>query len=148
MIIYCDTSALVKRYFQEAGTESVQKIFERAKIITISQIGFIETISAFYRKQRSEPVSSRKFNSLIRNFKKDWESLHTIVLRDQIFVKAEQLIMKYFLRSYDAIHLTSAVIVQSELKTQLHFIASDIHLLKAAQSEGFRILNPETDPSF
>lgn len=40
MIFYLDSSALVKKYFEEVGTDSIQKVWKDNKHLAISQVGF------------------------------------------------------------------------------------------------------------
>ncbi len=49
MRYFFDTSALVKRYVQETGSDLVDKAFEEANQIIVSAITRIETLSAFRR---------------------------------------------------------------------------------------------------
>ena len=47
MILYLDTSALVKRYVEEEGTELVDKLWESAEAVTTSVVAFAEALAAF-----------------------------------------------------------------------------------------------------
>ena len=54
MILYIDTSALVKLYAKEAGTAEVQRAVAKAEQIATSLIAYVETRSALARKYRLE----------------------------------------------------------------------------------------------
>lgn len=49
MRVFFDTSAFVKRYIYEAGTDSVLEWCDRATEIGLSGIALPEIVSAFYR---------------------------------------------------------------------------------------------------
>ena len=49
-LLFFDTSALVKRYYEEPGTETVDTLIEGDKTIVISSLSVVETVSAFRRK--------------------------------------------------------------------------------------------------
>ena len=43
---FCDTSAIVKRYHEEKGTDYIDRLFEGGDKIVISVLTIIETVSA------------------------------------------------------------------------------------------------------
>lgn len=49
-LLFFDTSALVKRYSTEPGTEEVDALIESDDTVVISSLSIIETVSAFRRK--------------------------------------------------------------------------------------------------
>ena len=61
MIAYLDTSALVKRYVQEDGTEEILDLWGRAEHVAISRLGYTETVSAFQRKLRDLQIDPDQF---------------------------------------------------------------------------------------
>ena len=52
MILYCDTSALIKRYVEENGTEYVDALWDDCWGVATSVEAFAEAMSAFGRKLR------------------------------------------------------------------------------------------------
>lgn len=52
MIVYFDTSALIKRYFTESGSPAVVELWARATLIAASQITYAEMNATFARKAR------------------------------------------------------------------------------------------------
>ena len=57
MIYYFDTSALVKRYHREVGTEIVDSIIESDAEIYFSSIAIAETVSALVRLKERGLIS-------------------------------------------------------------------------------------------
>ena len=53
MILYLDTSALVKLYAEEAGSKIVRQAVADANLIITSPLSYAETRSALDRKGRS-----------------------------------------------------------------------------------------------
>ena len=47
MNLFCDTSALIKKYIVETGSEKFDKLLNKADNVYVSSITEIETISAF-----------------------------------------------------------------------------------------------------
>ena len=60
MICYFDTSALVKIYHQEAGSETVKALYHSTTDqIVISNLAIPETFSTFQRKRRDGLISKK-----------------------------------------------------------------------------------------
>jgi len=54
VILYLDTSALVKRYFLEPYTDVVLSRWSVATWIVTSQVAYAETMASIYRKKRED----------------------------------------------------------------------------------------------
>ena len=52
-MIYIDSSALVKRYLKENGSERVQKTLSGKNLLAVSKLAYPEVLSAFMRKHRA-----------------------------------------------------------------------------------------------
>jgi hypothetical protein len=147
-----DASALVKRYYSEAGSASVNALFAS---VPISQMiatywGYSETYSAIVRKRNRGDISPSLYQSAI-------SSLRAEVLRDPDFrlVTIEDADVLGGVPFLDQHSLNSAD--ASILVTYLRYldaqppgaptavlVAADSYLLRAATAEGLPTLNPET----
>lgn len=143
MILYIDTSALVKKYAVEEDSKGFIKVYNNAEAIAISKVGYAETLAAFYKKLREKTVSTKELNLMIRFFKNDWKSFISINTVDSVIDEIETLIAKYGLRGFDAIHLASAIVLKKSLKENITFVCYDELLLTAAKKEHF-LIYPET----
>jgi predicted nucleic acid-binding protein len=64
-----DTSALVKRYYEEDGTEAVDALVEEEQNqVIISSLSVIESASAFRRKHNRGELSQDRVNLLLSEF--------------------------------------------------------------------------------
>jgi len=144
--VYWDTSALIKRYHQEKGSDKVNEIFsaviERRQQAFISYLGVLESLSAITRRKRH---LHGKYNLIVKTVIKEITDYFTIIpIDDEIMELSMKMIFKYGLRTLDSIHLATAVHISRYLHTnEIMFISSDEELLHAAKMEGFEILNPE-----
>jgi uncharacterized protein len=146
---FLDTSALVKFYVTEAGSEWIRLLIDsppKNKII-LSRITWIETLSAFSRLQRESRIDSLPFDLAIEMFKFDWQTRYEIVEFNTILAEqAGELVRKHPLRAYDSIQLASALrFCRMDKKNQsalFTFVSADDQLLRAAGIEGMRIDNP------
>ena len=73
MRYYFDTSALVKRYIKESGSEVIDIIIDKANNILVSALTHIETISAFRRLLAEENICEADYEKLKSELNKDFK---------------------------------------------------------------------------
>lgn len=146
---YLDTSALVKRYALETGTDWITALIDSAKAYDLYTVRLTgpEMIAALFRKARVRELPYVVAIHLARDFRNDWKWRYNIVeinaaISDQAMILAE----KHNLRGYDVVHLAAALLLQQSRRTthlpDLVFLAADNDLLRAAEVEGLRTDNP------
>ena len=57
MIVYFDTSALLKRYVTEQDSDAVVQLWQQASMLATSQILYAEAIASIARRRREEPAN-------------------------------------------------------------------------------------------
>lgn len=67
-LVFFDTSALVKRYYEEPGTDTVDELVENNRRVVITSLTIIETASAFRRKHNRGEIQENDVNSLLAAF--------------------------------------------------------------------------------
>jgi predicted nucleic acid-binding protein len=68
-MLFFDTSALVKRYADEQGTQTVDRLIETPEnTIVITSLSVIEIASAFRRKYNRGEISEQKRDGLLVSF--------------------------------------------------------------------------------
>ena len=141
-MIYLDSSALVKRYVQEEGTDFVKSILAGNGLITTSKLTYPEILSALMRKVRAGEIERKTFNGIVETFDKDWDHVLVLDFHNDLLQIVKGLIEKHPLKAADAIHLSSALWLKLSSKADITFVASDLNLLKAAGSERLQVMNP------
>lgn len=134
MKIFFDTSAFVKRFVNEVGSQQVDEIVQKASEIGLSIICFPEIISALNRKLRSEFISDKTYRDLKNDILVDAEDADIINLTPAVIEITIELLEKNTLRSLDAIHIACAVEWQADL-----FVTSDERQLTAAIESGLEV---------
>ncbi len=150
MLYYFDSSAVVKRYAPEQGSEWVKSIVDPGSghTVYLAQIGVIEVAAALSRKVRTNELSQEDYEAAFFLFMMDVRNEVYIIaqLSDQIVEKAVELTRQYPLRGYDAVHLGTAIILNTSLLeaglSPLNFVSADRTLCEAAQGDGFSTNNP------
>ena len=140
---YLDTSALVKRFVAEKGSERVEEILSDGTPAATSKIGYAEVYSALARRRREKGISPKGYAQACRSFEEDWKTYVRVDLRDEVLDLARDLIQRRPLRGFDAIHLASALTIGRELAEPMMFVAADARLLDAAKAEKLSVMNPE-----
>lgn len=139
MILYCDTSAIIKRYVEEEGTAAVDSLWSEALEIATSVVAFAETVAAFSRKLREGVLTEKEYTEAIRIFKSDSDSFIFISITSELNRTIERLVRQYPLRGFDAIHLSSAMIFKGRGSVPVQFACFDHSLNKAARKEGLAV---------
>jgi predicted nucleic acid-binding protein len=139
---YFDTSGLVKRYVEEPGSRAVDGLMADGPAATAT-VAFAEVHAGLSRKRREGKLAPAAYESACRHFDAEWEALVRVALRDEVLRFARDLIRRYPLRAFDAIHLASALTLKRALGEEMTFVASDNRLLNAARTEHLHTVNPE-----
>jgi uncharacterized protein len=137
VILYLDTSALVKRYFLESFSDDVVLHWGEATEIVISSVAYAETLAAIYRKKREANLKKALVRKVIETFRLDWKSFIRVEVNDELMTYLDSALEKYSLRGFDAIHLASAVLLREALRENIFFACFDQVLVRAARDEGF-----------
>jgi len=141
VILYLDTSSLVKLYVPETESAEVKQIVDAAEVIATSHLGYVEARAAFARKRRERGVTPKDYRTVLDDFEHDWDSYFLVDVSDILVKLAARLAEKHALRGYDAIHLASAVTVRRHGDQPVTFSCFDARLSHAASREGLKIIS-------
>ena len=134
MRVFFDSSAFVKRYISEAGTEAVLEWCDKATEIGLSGIALPEILSAFCRLQREGKITDIQYRQLKSLLLADIEDAAICDLTAAVLSQAVNSLENNGLRGMDAIHIGSAVALQADV-----FISSDLRQREAAARAGLRV---------
>ena len=139
MILYLDTSALVKRYFREPYSDDIVAAWKSATQIVTSFVAYAETMASVYRKCRESGIDVRSIRKIAASFQRDWESFVRVEVTEELQTTIDRVVEKYPLRGFDAIHLASALAIHERVSNDFRFACFDNRLTHAAMSEGLEI---------
>ena len=140
MILYIDTSALVKRYIREAGSTDVVAWMREADLIGVNVITRAEVGATFSRLHRARIVDSATAEQLLKEFRAHWPNYLRLQINEALIAAAEGLAWGYGLRGYDAVHLASASIWQESMGEVVTMLTYDRQLWEAADRVGLQVL--------
>ncbi len=139
MILYLDTSALVKIYVEETGSARVREKAHQAEGLATSRIAYAEARAALARKLRERGLSRTGYRSVVEDLNRDWEDYFILDVSDAVVKFAGSLAEEHALRGADAIHLASALALGKQAES-LVFSCFDGRLDRAARKEGLGTL--------
>jgi predicted nucleic acid-binding protein len=149
-VAYFDTSALLKRYVTEAGTEWISGLLSStdAPLVFTSHLTVVEATCAFARRVREGNLSPQALDNLLRLFDYDVAyRYHILDLGPATIDAARELAFQQPLRAYDAVHLATAWLANRELvradKPPLTFFSADVRLVDIARATGLLTDNPQ-----
>ena len=134
MRVFFDTSAFVKRFVDEVGSDKADEITQKATEVGLSILCFPEMMSALNRKQRAGFLNERDYLMLKTDIIDDIEDAELINLSPGVLEKATGLLEQHVLRSLDALQIACAFEWQAEL-----FVSSDERQLAAALDSGLKV---------
>jgi uncharacterized protein len=142
-MIFLDSSALVKRYIEEEGSDKVNALLEEGLIAAASRLAYPEILAAITRRHKAGHLETPVFERIRKAFKADWASFTVIEMRSEVFRFVDTVIDRHALKGAAGIHLSTALWLKETMKEDVVFMASDVELLKAAKAEKLKTLNPQ-----
>ena len=139
MMLYLDTSALVKLYVDEPMSQEVTAAVDEAEAVATSLIAYIEARAAFARARREARLSAQAYRHIVDAFVEDWPRYVAVEVTDRLVKEAGDLAVHRALRGYDAIHLASALSVRERVSSAVTFLAFDRALTVAAKREALHL---------
>lgn len=145
MIVYADTSALVKLFVSEEGTEATRAMLQQAWLMGTGLLTRAELGSALARGSRGGLLSETKALEARHSLEVAWPTWVHIGVNEDLVAQAEVLAWKHGLRGYDAVHLASALTWQERLEHPVVLATFDRELWEAARQAGLPVW-PEEGP--
>lgn len=142
MILYLDTSALVKRYIREDGSDQVEQSVRQATAIGSAIITRAEVSATFAKAVRTGLLKRETAHSDLETFRQDWNDYERLDVNDTVVARADFLAWQYGLRGYDAVQLASALIWHETLESPVAFATYDKGLWAIARSVGLEPFPP------
>ena len=141
MILFADTSALVKLYVQEAFSDVMRALAREARMIAVSRIAWAEAMSALARRVREQPADAASIEAVRTRLRADWPAYAVIEVTQPLVDLAGDYADTFALRAYDSVQLASARTLQDGSSEVFQFACFDARLQKAARVLGMRTLD-------
>lgn len=143
-LCFLDSSAWLKRYLDEAGSDRIGELFGEPRTIVVSSLGVVEVLSVIARKQRAGEIKPGVATRAAAEVIRDATVLRVVDLTQEVLGTAMDLAAVYALRGADKVHLASAAVVRAARPDDIiTFVTSDRDLAQAASLARFPVLDPE-----
>ena len=139
MMLYLDTSALVKLYVDEPMSGELTTAVDEAEAVATSLLAYAESRAAFARARREARLSAQGYRHVVEAFVEDWTRYIAVQVTDRLVKDAGDLAAQRALRGYDALHLASALSLREQVSSLVVFLACDRELTVAAKREALLI---------
>ena len=155
-MLYLDSSALIKRYQNEQGTDALNgRLQEEAKglrSVFTSVLTYAEIHAALARRAREKLLSPEEATAVQDEFDADWVlSIGPIELGTNVLGFVRDIVRGFPVRGADAIHLASALWLRDMARLSMKvdqytgplvFVSSDKQLARAASKHKMEVFDP------
>jgi uncharacterized protein len=152
-VLFCDSSALLKRYVLETGTVWMNAMAHpiSGNIIVVARITQVELAATISRQSRhSERIPLADASRILNEIQQDFQQQYVLVtMTDELLDGAVRLAQRHGLKGYDAVQLAAAVRIHQEANLAgylMKLISADIEMNEAARSEGLTVDDPNDHP--
>lgn len=142
MIVYLDSTALVKRYIAEVGSTEVAQLIENAAVVGTTVISRAEISGALAKAARLGLLPHEQARAVLDVFRAQWNDLVRLQLTETIVARADAQAWDRRLRGTAALHLAAALVWQEALGAAVTFATFDRSLWQAANGAGLTAWPP------
>lgn len=152
MILFLGSSSLIKLYTEEPHSAIIADWVKASEIVATCRVAYTEIISALSIRHTNGDISAVDHERAVRRLNDDWPHIAKIDFDD---VEAGELVRKYGITRFGALHLSAAksIIIEYErllnsteahnanhIPITLFFSSADEMLCRAASAEGLKVL--------
>jgi len=146
---YLDSSAIVKRYIVEPGSNWVSRLFAptAGHVLNTVRVTGAEIIAAFALRARTGTLTVADAQTAALQFRAEYRTRYRIVeVTEALIDLAMALAERHGLRGYDAVQLAAGLELNSLRSSlplaALTFVSADDRLNAVANAEGLLVENP------
>jgi predicted nucleic acid-binding protein len=136
VILYLDTSALVKRYLAESGSAMVNQWIADAAVVGTALISRAEMASALAKAARMGALTPDEALASLQAFRQEWSDFIQVQITQTVVARADSLAWDHNLRGYDAVQLAAALYWQESLHEPVTMATFDQRLWAAVKRVG------------
>lgn len=136
MILFCDTSALVKLYIREDSSREMQAVAGVATAIAVCRIAWAEIMAALARRARELPNDAEAIEIVRKRLRTDWPRYAVVEVTQPLVELAGEYADTFALSGYASVQLAAARTLQDMAGEEIQFACFDTRLGKAARLLG------------
>ena len=133
MRMFFDSSAYAKRFIEEPGSQTVDKLCMAATELALTIVCIPEIISALNRRVRERVLTPRHYEEIKERLLEEMQDVVIINLTPSVISTCTAILERNPVRAMDALHVACAVQWDAEL-----FVSADKRQISAARKAGLR----------
>lgn len=142
MILFFDTSALVKLFSNETGSDTVKKLVsDPNNEVWVLELAQVEILCAIYRKARNKEIQKEKLADIHRLLEMQFDCFTVIPMASDVVRESDALMkiygLKFGLRTLDALHIAGFNIVTDN---DWVFVSADKNQLSVVQKLKYGVI--------
>ena len=142
---YFDTSALVKLYVEEHGSDVVLRLTSdlNRNQLAILDLTLLECRSMVRRRERERDISREDAERILDLVEDHGTSLYLVQPTTmEVLQEARRVLDVHPVRTLDALQLAGCLSIRDSIPPPITFVCADTRLCEAAALEGIITLNP------
>lgn len=140
MILFCDTSALMKLYIIEADSKALRERLAEVEAVAVCRVAWAEAHAALSRRAREVPEDAAVIEQAKVALAQDWPHFVVMEVNQALVELAGEYADVFALRGYDSIQLAAAFEAGRIAMSPVCFACFDARLNKAAKMLGLTCL--------
>jgi predicted nucleic acid-binding protein len=140
MIVYADTSALVKRLIKEDGADLVEQVWDTAERVISSDLIYPEARAALAAARRAGRLDDDGLRRATCRLERMYDDIEMVQTDLEVGGLAGGLAERYALRGSDAIHLAAALSIDAP---RVVVTTWDRRLARASADNGLAVVPRE-----
>jgi uncharacterized protein len=139
---FWDTSALVPLLVDEPTSRGVHEVFQGDPAVAAWWATEVECVSALVRLEREDVMNDAELARALGRLDRLAAAWHVVEPADGVRRTAIRILRLHPLRAADAFQLAAARVLAEDHPEAVPFVTSDAELARAAEREGFTVLQP------
>lgn len=135
MIVYFESSALLKLFLDEPDAQLALQIWNDASEVVTSEISYLEVHAGLARAVRENPprLSKTNHDRAKEQFGELWLEVTSIGVSTELIERASYVADEHALRAYDALHFAAVLDIADD---EILLATTDQELERAAKAAG------------
>ncbi len=133
MILYLDTSALIKLYVLEDGSDFMRARVLEAEAVLTAVVAYPEARAALAAMRRGNRLPGATYRQAKAELDAEWPKLTKIGITPALSREAGDFAERFELRGFDAVHLACYAEASRSGGTAIAFLSFDARLSRAAK---------------
>lgn len=127
-------------FLLEPGGPEVRQALAAERLAATCRIAYAEAAAAFARASRERRIPPAGLTTLLTQLARKWPDLVAVDADQALVEAAAQLVVRYPLRGFDAVHLAAALAASGERPRAWRLATWDGRMWDAARALGFDML--------